>query len=384
MLAQNAAVVNPNPLLVAADTLDFSDNPALLHRITSAPHGYFRFINIPFSKEVCRRFTDLLSGTPSFNLHGDAHIEQYAMTDLGRGLTDFDDSSTGPAVIDLMRFGVSLHLTCKANGWAEQAGELYDTFISGYRVALNDKSAEAPLPSLVKRIKTKFKFDRVKYFQWIESIMQPMTEEEKADLRAAMAPYFDMMIYEKPELPEEFFKIKELGSLSLGIGSARDIKFLVRIEAKTSSPLDDLVLEVKQVRDLSAIDCITIAQKNDPFRVMVGQARIAYEPYRFLGYAHLNDMSFWVHSWVDNYKEIDMAESFQSVAELEEIAFDVGVQLGRGHINQIAAPLDVQLRREQIRLLNRYEDHIREGCYELAELTMAAWNSFREEAGEIN
>ena len=90
------------------------------------------------AKRVCRRFSEVLSGTPSFNLHGDAHIEQYAVTDLGRGLTDFDDSSTGPAVIDLMRFGVSLDLTNRAHGWHDGAGELFDRFITGYRDALKD------------------------------------------------------------------------------------------------------------------------------------------------------------------------------------------------------------------------------------------------------
>ena len=44
--------------------------------------------------------TDTTGGVPLFNLHGDAHLEQYAITDLGRGLTDFDDSSRGPAIVE--------------------------------------------------------------------------------------------------------------------------------------------------------------------------------------------------------------------------------------------------------------------------------------------
>ena len=63
-----------NPLYVDPATRDFSDNPALLERILDSPHGYFRFINIPFSREVCRRFGGALEGTPPFNLHGDAVV----------------------------------------------------------------------------------------------------------------------------------------------------------------------------------------------------------------------------------------------------------------------------------------------------------------------
>ena len=368
-----------NPLYVDPSTRDFSDNPDLLQRILASPHGYFRFINIPFSKEICRRFSRMLLGTPSFNLHGDAHIEQYAMTDLGRGLTDFDDSSTGPAVIDLLRFGVSLRLACRANGWTDQAGALYETFLRGYREALKDPTMEAPIPSIVARVKKEFKFDRVKYFKWVDSIMGPMPESESEALVTAMQPYFENMHLEKKELAPDFFAVVSVGSLKLGIGSAQDIKYLVRVQGKTPDPYDDIVLEVKQVRDLTAIDCITVAQSSDPFRVLVGQARIAYEPYHLLGYVRFKEMSFWVHSWVDNYKEVKIEKSFASVKELGEVAYDVGVQLGRGHTNQIAAPLDAQLRREQLHLLSQHESRIKKACVDLTKLTVNAWQAFRDQ-----
>ena len=98
-----------NPLFVDPKTQDFSQNPILLKRILASPHGYFRFINKQFSRNICQELEEMYAGSPSFNLHGDAHLEQYAVTDLGRGLTDFDDSSAGPAILDIMRFGVSLN-----------------------------------------------------------------------------------------------------------------------------------------------------------------------------------------------------------------------------------------------------------------------------------
>ena len=118
---ESPVVENSNPLFVSPESSDFSNNPDLLDRIVHSPQGYFRFINIPFSEEICHRLGDEIHGTPTFNLHGDAHVEQYAVTDLGRGLTDFDDSSKGPAVLDLIRIGVSLHLASEANSWQEQA-----------------------------------------------------------------------------------------------------------------------------------------------------------------------------------------------------------------------------------------------------------------------
>ena len=39
-------------LFVHPDSFDFTDNPELLARIRASPHGYFRFINIPFTRLV--------------------------------------------------------------------------------------------------------------------------------------------------------------------------------------------------------------------------------------------------------------------------------------------------------------------------------------------
>ena len=369
-----------NPLYVDPATRDFSQNPELLQKLVNSPHRYFRFINIPFSQEVCRRFGESVAGTPSFNLHGDAHIEQYAITDLGRGLTDFDDSSTGPAVVDLLRFGVSLNLACRGHDCGD-LGAIYDEFLRGYRAALQDPTLEAPEPTVVERRRADFKFDREAYFEWIASVMQPMPEEEIRELAEAMGPYVEAMVVENQERTAGFYEIVDVGYLRMGTGSALDLKYLLRVAGASEDPLDDVVLEIKQVRELDEIDCISVSKGSDPFRVLLGQSRIAYEPYGHLGYIRLRGDTFWIHAWVENYEEVEVGESFESPEELAEVAFDTGVQLGRGHPNQIGAPLDVQLRREQMRILERDDERIKHAVEELTSLTLEAWKQFTAAAG---
>jgi hypothetical protein len=378
--AEERRPVAANPLYVDPASRDFSQNPALLARILASPHGYFRFINIPFSREVCRRFGGSVEGTPPFNLHGDAHLEQYAVTDLGRGLTDFDDSSRGPAVVDLLRFGVSLQLACRDQGCSDDGDRIYEEFLRGYEEALEDPETEAPEPAVVARLRSGFSFDRQAYFEWIASLMEPMPEDEKRELVESMAPYVDAMVAQDPRLEPSHFEVVDMGYLRMGIGSALDLKYLVRIRGASEDPLDDRVLEVKQVRELGEIDCISVSRGSDPFRILVGQARIAYRPYGLLGYLRMRQHTFWIHAWVANYQELSIGEGFASADELAEVARDVGVQLGRGHPNQIGAPLDLQLRREQMRLLARDRDLINRQRRELAELVIAAWRRFREEA----
>ncbi|MFQ5865875.1 MAG: DUF2252 family protein [bacterium] len=376
--ATNTEESSPNPLYIDPATQDFSKNPKLLDRIRSGPHGYFRFINIPFSKEVCRRFNYLLVGAPSLNLHGDAHIEQYTVTDLGRGLTDFDDSSTGPGIIDLIRFGVSLRLACRAQGSEKHFDELYGEFLRGYCDALNDPTTMAPEPTLVKRIRSKFKSERESYFKWIDSIMEPVSMEERDSLWVAMQPYVETMLAESPDLTQDYFDVVKMGYLRMGIGSALDIKYLVRVRGKTSDAGDDVVLECKQVRDLSGIDCINFGQKINPFRILLGQARIAYQPFHHLGYFQFRGYIFWVHSWVENYQEVKIGKTFQSSAELAEVAYDIGVQLGRGHVKHIGAPLDLQIRRKQLQIVEKHGAELKQACRELFEQTVAAWEKFCE------
>lgn len=365
-----------NPLYVEPASRDFSRNPELLDKLRRNPHRYFRFINIPFSQEVCRRYADLIEGTPVFNLHGDAHIEQYAVTDLGRGLTDFDDSSSGPAILDLLRFGASLHLACAG----QDCGDLDAVFgevLRGYREALQDPSFEAPEPAVAKRLRAGFEYDRQAYFEWVASVMRPIAENDARALEEAMAPYVVAMLDQNPELDSSFYEIVEAGALDLGVGSALDRKYLVRVRGATDEPLDDAVLELKQVRALDEIDCIRVSPGSNPFRVLLGQTRIAYEPFGHLGHARIGGDSFWIHAWVENYEEVEVGESLASADELAEVAFDVGVQLGRGHVNQIGAPLDAQLRAEQLKNLDRDEPRLRTAVRELAELALEAWEDFR-------
>ena len=308
-----ASTAPANPLFVDPASHDFSTNPKLLERIRATPHGYYRFINVPFSREVCRRFGDDLSGTPSFNLHGDAHIEQYAVTDLGRGLTDFDDSSTGPAIVDLARFGVSLYLAGEQAGFGNATGVIFDELLRGYRAALEDPTVEIDEPRLAARKRAGFKYDREAYFRFIDSLMEPVPEAEAKGLEESLGPYVEVMLEENAELAADFFAVEGLGYLRQGIGSALDVKYLARVRGASDDPLDDVVLEIKQVRDLTSIDCISVAPGADPFRVLIGQARIATEPYKYLGYARFQNHTFWVHAWVENYSEIDIDDDLRSV-----------------------------------------------------------------------
>ena len=364
-----------HPFDVTLSDHAFDQNPKLLSRLRGSPHGYFRFINQAFSQEVCRALEAKGVASPAVNLHGDAHLEQYAVTDLGRGLTDFDDAVIGPAPVDLLRFGVSLSLATQQWGWQGHTDQLVRRFLEGYRTALKTPDVQAPTPAAAARIRGGFRADRMSYLNWVDSISAAMMTETKAPIRSALRPYVETMRTENPDLRPGFFDVVDIRRLQMGIGSALDDKFLVRIAGGTSQPEDDVILELKEVRDLSGIPCLQTSTQ-DPFRILVAQSRIAYRPYRFLGYVRIAQQTFWIHAWVDNYKELKIGSTARTPDELAEVVYDVGVQLGRGHPNQIAAPLGRQLRQALSAMIDEHEMAILDAVRRLADEVYAAWSRF--------
>ena len=371
---------------------DFSRRPELLEGILASDYKYFRFINREFADAVCRRFAGELEAMPTVNLHGDAHLEQYAITSVGRGLADFDDSSIGPAVIDLVRFGVSLELAARRRGWSARTGELIDRFFRGYRDALINPEVSAAPPSIVSRVRASFESERARFLDRALAVSEPIDEDLRQRLRAAYAGYATDMAAENPELSPGYFEPAWFRRLRLGYGSALDPKFLIRIRGPSDDPADDGILEAKQVRDLSQVSCLRRRSSADVFRILVAQARLAEIPLRFVGAMRIegqkeND-AFWIHAWFENYEELSIdtgarppSRVIATVDEIAEVAYDVGLQLGRGHVREIASPLDLSLRRAQRRSLDEHEPDIRAAIEELVDRTLRGYASFCRAAG---
>ena len=249
------------PFRVDPGSKALRDRPELRERLIASPHGYLRFLNVPFADEVCRRFRDLKE-LPEASLHGDAHVEQYAVTSLGRGLTDFDDSARGPFVLDLVRFGVSLQLAAQQRGWPDEGRKSLDAFLSGYRERLGGHSV-IPTPIVVTRVRATFRMDHHDLLRRAEAYIDaaPIPIE---NAEAAFHQYAVHALKEWPGIPETFFSLKKIGLLRMGIGSALDEKFLIRVEGWTRGDDDDVVLEAKLVREQTGIGCLRQGGGGDP------------------------------------------------------------------------------------------------------------------------
>jgi hypothetical protein len=355
----------------------FTGHPDLVARLTATPHGYFRFVNADFAAETCRLFADVAASLPEVNLHGDAHVEQYAVTSIGRGLTDFDDCTRGKPVIDLVRFGTSLLLAAREKGWSAEERRFVDEFLKGYRTGLGGPR-EMRTPDLVTRTRAGFKWDHAPALRQAHALIDqaPLPNDAFAD----GVTQFAGLIRFGRELPDGFLKVKRIGALTMGVGSALDEKYLIIFEGETTAPEDDLVVEAKQIRDLAGNPCVRTDVGAS--RVLDGQRLIAYEPFAYAAVVPHGDKFFWVHDWTDDYQEASIRSVILSPRDLREIAFDAGVQMGRAHPKRADGGADKDRRRAVSRSLDATEYRVRAAIREMAGRTEAAWRAFSNAAGK--
>jgi hypothetical protein len=380
------SIPEDNPLYRAPTQFDFSSQPALRQLVAARVYNYFRFINQAFARDVCERFRGECARLPDVNLHGDAHLEQYVVTERGHGLSDFDNATVGPPLIDLLRFGVSLHLAATHLRWDDAGARAFDTFFAAYLEALTEPETVQSTPRLVESIRRQFDKTRERSLQRAEASLLP-TRFGDDRAQAEMNVYAAALIAVRTELTLDFFRIKSWGALTTGIGSALDRKYLFIVEGPTPDREDDTILEAKVVKPLSDVPCVQSSEEEAPVRLLDSQARISRFPYQLAGYTRIRDpetgraVTFWLHEWETHYVELSIDTSFARFEDLDEVARDVGYQLGRGHTRIIADPNESALKHSLRTQIGRLRQAIVRRVREMTWDVEQAAYSYRDAVG---
>ncbi|MEM9489193.1 MAG: DUF2252 family protein, partial [Myxococcota bacterium] len=241
--------------------LPLASRPDLQTRVRSEPHAYFRLLSVPFAQSVCRRFAATMATLPAVNLHGDAHFEQFTVKRKRAELSDYDDASFGPAVIDLVRFAASLRLTCAARGW-DCADRAIDEFLASYKRAITDPAASEPPPTIARRLRQQISTTTEQFLDRTTALMQPIPDDRLAAFEDGYRRYVDYLRKQRSDFSRAFFARKAFGRHGLGLGSALTRKVLIRIEGPSPAPADDVIIEFKELSDLSPVPCV-VARPGD-------------------------------------------------------------------------------------------------------------------------
>lgn len=365
-----------DPMSLRYDPAQFAGHEPLLQRLRTSDFAYFRYLAAPFARLVCEELQGEIAHMPTVNLHGDLHLEQYAVADDGFGIVDFDDATKGPPILDWLRFATSVWLATDDPDTAEYA---IARFIDGYRAGLADPKVvlEAEEPAVARRIRASFKTTPGEWLESITRLIKPIDASKRAKMERARNTYVTAMRQQNPDLREGFFALKIGGALQMGIGSAHEDKFLVRVEGPSDAPDDDVLLESKQMKHKLLGSCVR-GDASDPTRVIAAQAKFSRSPQRLLGYVTVDDNNFYVHAWRVHYTELDI-DDVHGRKELAELTYDVGLQLGRGHpIHRATDPEGPAERQAILRALDEVAGDLFERSRVIAERTTRGYDRFRE------
>lgn len=357
--------------------------PELIGRLRADAYDYFRFVNRSWIARVCDDFRNDLEGLPIIRLHGDAHVEQFALTKDAWGLDDFDDSARGPAVIDIVRFLGSVDLAARRRSWEKNRDRLFDRFVEGYKRGLLEPDYLPPPPDIVRRLRAEAPATRAAFLAWGESKMQPLADASMKALVAGMEAFARVMLQERPDLAPEYFRVVRAGSVQSGVGSAVSPKIMVRVQGSTDDPADDELLESKKIGDLDGLYCLKTPASQATLRIIDGSKQLGRLRYDILAAGpelavpeviargeRLQD--WWIRSLDPSYRQVRLTE-VRSVGDLAAIGYDAGVQLGAGRLQDRTVLLSAYDRKRLLDAAGRLEKRYRQAASKLVDELLLGW-----------
>ena len=386
-IVATAGTCSRAPLRPESEALERAE-PDLVGRLQADAFNYFRFVNRPWIARVCATFATELPNLPIVRIHGDAHIEQFAFTRDAWGLDDFDDTARGPAVVDILRFLGSIDLATRQRSWERDRRALFDRFFEGYRRGLTETGYRPPEPDIVRVMRSQAPRTRAEFLAWGEAHMHPMSDAEMNGVLTGMEMFTRVLRRERPDLPPEFFVVQRAGWLRVGVGSAASRKVLARLRGATDDPADDELLEAKEVANLDGLDCLEGPTARPALRIIDGTKQLGRLKHNILAAGPditIPEMAlrgrqirdWWIRSWDESYQEVRLSD-LRSVSDLSDIAYDSGVQLAAGSLEEpVAADRDT-LRKRALASTAALEGRLRTEAAALVEDMLRGWEELRQ------
>lgn len=361
------------PLRPASEALA-SVSAELVDSLRADSFTYFRFVNRAWTARVCELFADVKDPT-IVPLHGDAHVEQFAFTTNEWGLGDFDDSTRGPAFVDLVRFLGSIDLAVRQRGWSRDRDALWNRFFAGYYRGLSDPDYRPPEPALVRQLRQEAPVTRAAFLAWGEQQMQQMEEAQLKSITEGVEAVERLIRLERSDLAPGYFRVIHAGWLRIGVGSAAARKALIRLQGPTTDPEDDLFIEAKEVASLGGLACLEGATTQRAARVIDGTRQLGRLKHDILAVGPAMPTStsgdraeqwrdWWASSWEPSYREVRLSD-LRSVDDLADIVYDSGVQLG--------ASMEPSVGKRVLSSTRQLENRLRKETLRLVEDLLAGW-----------
>ena len=354
---------------------------ALIEKVNASAFRYFRLLARQFAARTCFEFRELRWRLPFVAVHGDAHVEQFVITDHSYGLEDFDQAGFGPAVVDMVRYAASIHVACRQVGWPCNADEAVSAYFDAYKAALDEPVARKQ-PAIGDRLHAAAPQAAHAWLQWAESLMQPVPSNDEQSFRQGWGRFVQLMRETAPERPDTFYQISRLGGIDIGVGSALERKILIRIAGPTDALDDDLMLEARNTVTPTGAECVSRPANGGSLQVLMFASLLGPrlpDVFGFLPREGAREApELWIQSWDRGYRELSVAD-LRSQTDLNELANDAGTQLAGHFWTTFPEPLRGHQRFAQLRAFEMTTTRAKMLARTLADEAVTEWERFRHQ-----
>jgi hypothetical protein len=279
-----------------------------------------------------RRFVELMDvkSAPVVFVHGNPHIDNYARTNTGCGMIDFDRSRMGPYSWDISRLLSSLIVFNHQANKKYQMRDIYKAVLAGYTSRLADPSLDyEKYKPLMDQQPESWQLSTKNYVaankKWAKRMRMNPMDPKSPKIKELFACYVSSR--RKHHFLEKY-KIKEAGKANGSMGNKRFLAYFKCLEEGK----DDLLLDFKEVYRDPDSDLFYNPYRSHGHRMVEASRLYAAGVEQRVGYGSIGGQEYWIRQVPPLQMKI---KDFRETSALKDFAYCVATQLGRAHRNSL-------------------------------------------------
>lgn len=305
-----------------------ADSLLTIQNFTNPQRGYFFYFRT-LCLRMQTRFSQLmpLDDVPVVFLHGNPHLENFAIVAQGAGLVDFDRARLGPYSWDIVRFLCSLSLKRSKRDKSFLPDRVLQYFLEGYKRSFS--APELPYKSLgdfLKLKKVNWELTTTDYLKknikWAKKLRQNALPPEDEWVQGVLNEYLTSR--NEHHLLQTHY-LQEAGQ---ALGSLGNQRVLVVLAPHDETAHDSLLLDLKTVYQDADTHFFKTPVEHHGERMILASDLYAPRLEENMGFFTYQNQQYWgrkvpteaikLKGWLSEVRQVDLA-------------YCVATQLGRAH-----------------------------------------------------
>eukprot|EP00164_Ancoracysta_twista_P001487 GFYU01001947.1.p1 GENE.GFYU01001947.1~~GFYU01001947.1.p1 ORF type:complete len:795 (-),score=285.43 GFYU01001947.1:117-2501(-) len=349
-----------------ADRIDVQQNYA--HKKRGA-HFFFRNACLKIQERFCQLVD--CADVPQVFLHGNPHIDNFAKTEYGPAMIDFDRSRDGPYCWDLFRMLISVSLRQEIpTEHSVLRQPVLDAAKSAYLSMINSQSLSLPPFRLMLNMSPSQPWEQsvssylAHNHKWTKDMRQSAIPQNDPKMLALLNDFLGNI--DRKSLLDEYW-IEEAGRTISRVSEEERERYLIVLAPRDpNSEADRIFLDIKKVRSDPDSKYFTSRWSHDGVRMTEASKLYCVHSSPYEGHATYQKEQYW-----GRHIPLFNAKLKKPLTEDEQINFVtfVAAQLGRAH--RMACRGDATPERIATHLEKNFDDFVKAAEVVKRELAIA-------------